>query len=181
MQANSASKLDYMSYCTSLHAGSCSVVAKVMRSRYYWPTMHRDAWETIRKCKDYQIHRPVPRTTRYIAGPFPEGPGKVKFLIVAMDYFTKWIEEKAVETISGTQVKKFIWNDIVCRFGLPEEIISDNGKQFSGDPFKDWSVKLNIVQRFASIKHPQSNGLMERENRSLGEGIKARFGKNKKN
>ncbi|GKG02270.1 reverse transcriptase domain-containing protein, partial [Tanacetum coccineum] len=41
-----------------------------------------------------------------IAGPFPEGPGKVKFLIVAMDYFTKWIEAKAVATISGTQVKK---------------------------------------------------------------------------
>ncbi|GJV05465.1 reverse transcriptase domain-containing protein [Tanacetum coccineum] len=116
-----------------------------------------------------------------IAGPFPEGPGKVKFLIVAMDYFTKWIEAKAVATISGTQVKKFVWNDIVCRFGLPGEIISDNGKQFSGDPFKDWCEKLNIVQRFASVKHPQSNGLVERANRSLGEGIKARLGENNKN
>ncbi|GJZ73259.1 reverse transcriptase domain-containing protein [Tanacetum coccineum] len=46
-----------------------------------------------------------------IAGPFPEGPGKVKFLIVAMDYFTKWIEAKAVATISGTQVKKFVWDN----------------------------------------------------------------------
>ncbi|GJS69193.1 reverse transcriptase domain-containing protein [Tanacetum coccineum] len=116
-----------------------------------------------------------------IAGPFPEGPGKVKFLIVAMDYFTKWIEAKAVATISGTQVKKFVWNDIVCRFGLPGEIISDNGKQFSGDPFKDWCEKLNIVQRFASVKHPQSNRLVERANRSLGEGIKARLGENNKN
>ncbi|GKD02275.1 reverse transcriptase domain-containing protein [Tanacetum coccineum] len=91
-----------------------------MRSGYYWPTMHRDARETIRKCKDCQIHRPVPREPQQpltpitapwpfykwgidIAGPFPEGPGKVKFLIVAMDYFTKWIEAKAVATISGTQ------------------------------------------------------------------------------
>nr|GEY49402.1 reverse transcriptase domain-containing protein [Tanacetum cinerariifolium] len=55
-----------------------------------------------------------------IAGPFPEGPGKVKFLIVAMDYFTKWIETKAVATITGGQVKKFVWDNIVCRFGLPE-------------------------------------------------------------
>ncbi|GKD33905.1 reverse transcriptase domain-containing protein [Tanacetum coccineum] len=63
-----------------------------------------------------------------IAGPFPEGPGKVKFLIVAIDYFTKWIEAKAVATITGNQVKKFVWDNIVCRFGLPGEIISDNGK-----------------------------------------------------
>ncbi|GJR88544.1 reverse transcriptase domain-containing protein [Tanacetum coccineum] len=77
-----------------------------------------------------------------IAGPFPEGPGKVKFLIVAIDYFTKWIEAKAVATITGNQVKKFVWDNIVCRFGLPGEIISDNGKQFRDNPFKDWCEKL---------------------------------------
>ncbi|GJV27060.1 reverse transcriptase domain-containing protein [Tanacetum coccineum] len=116
-----------------------------------------------------------------IAGPFLEGPRKVKFLIVAMDYFTKWIEAKAVVAISGNQVKKFLWDNIVCRFGLPEEIVSENGKQFSDDLFKDWCKKLNIVQRFASVKHPQSNRLVERANRSLGEGIKARLGKGNKN
>ncbi|GJU28626.1 reverse transcriptase domain-containing protein [Tanacetum coccineum] len=115
------------------------------------------------------------------SGPFSESLGKVKFLIVAMDYFTKWIEAKAVATISGSQVKKFVWDNIVCRFGLPREIDSDNDKQFSGDPFKGWCEKLNIVQRFASVKHPQSNGLVERENRSLGEGIKARLGEGNKN
>ncbi|GKE89613.1 reverse transcriptase domain-containing protein, partial [Tanacetum coccineum] len=73
-----------------------------------------------------------------IAGPFPEGPGKVKFLIVAIDYFTKWIEAKPVATIMGNQVKKFVWDNIVCRFGLPGEIVSDNGKQFRDNPFKDW-------------------------------------------
>ncbi|GJT83764.1 reverse transcriptase domain-containing protein [Tanacetum coccineum] len=143
-----------------MHAGPRSEVAKAMRSGYYWPTMHRDARDMIHKCK---------------------GPGKVKFLIVAMDYFTKWIEAKAVATISGSQVKKFVWDNIVCRFGLPGEIISDNGKQFSDDPLKDWCEKLNIVQRFASVKHPQYNGLVERANRSLGEGIKARLGKENKN
>ncbi|GJR66809.1 reverse transcriptase domain-containing protein [Tanacetum coccineum] len=182
----------------SMHAGPRSVVAKAMRSGYYWPTMHRDARDMILKCKDCQVHRPVPRNPQQpltpitspwpfykwgidIAGPFPEGPGKVKFLIVAMDYFTKWIEAKAVATISGGQVKKFVWDNIVCRFGLPGEIVSDNGKQFSDNPFKDWCEKLNITQRFASVKHPQSNGLVERANRSLGEGIKARLGEGNKN
>ncbi|GJZ64140.1 reverse transcriptase domain-containing protein [Tanacetum coccineum] len=148
--------------------------------------------KAARECNDCQIHRPVPRNPQQnltpitspwpfykwgidIAGPFPEGPGKVKFLIVAIDYFTKWIEAKAVATITGNQVKKFVWDNIVCRFGLPGEIISDNGKQFRDNPFKDWCEKLCIRQCFASVKHPQANGLVERANRSLGEGIKARL------
>nr|GEY26504.1 reverse transcriptase domain-containing protein [Tanacetum cinerariifolium] len=61
------------------------------------------------------------------------------------------------------------------------EIISDNGKQFADNPFKDWCDKLDITQHFASVKHPQSNGLVERANRSLGEGIKARLGEGNKN
>ncbi|GJU98193.1 reverse transcriptase domain-containing protein [Tanacetum coccineum] len=182
----------------SMHAGTRSVVAKALRTGYYWPTMHKDARTLIKACQECQVHKPVPRNPQEklnpitspwpfykwgidIAGPFPEGPGKVKFLIVAMDYFTKWIEAKPVATITGSQVKKFVWENIVCRFGLPGEIISDNGKQFRDNPFKDWCEKLCIQQHFASVKHPQTNGLVERANRSLGEGIKARLGKENKN
>nr|GEW90377.1 reverse transcriptase domain-containing protein [Tanacetum cinerariifolium] len=150
----------------SMHAGPRSVVAKAIRLGYYWPTMHKDARDMIRKYSDC---------------PFPKGPGKVKFLIVAMDYFTKWIEAKAVATITSGQVRKFVWDNIVCRFGISGEIISDNGKQFADNPFKDWCDKLNITQRFASVKHPQSNGLVERANQSLGEGIKAHLGEGNKN
>nr|GEU99355.1 reverse transcriptase domain-containing protein [Tanacetum cinerariifolium]GEX76727.1 reverse transcriptase domain-containing protein [Tanacetum cinerariifolium] len=81
----------------------------------------------------YQVHRPVPRNPQQkltpitslwpfykwgtdIAGPFPKGPVKVKFLIVAIDYFTKWIEAKPVATITRAHVKKFVWDNIVCRF-----------------------------------------------------------------
>nr|GEW30487.1 reverse transcriptase domain-containing protein [Tanacetum cinerariifolium] len=60
-------------------------------------------------------------------------------------------------------------------FGFPGEIISDNEKQFRDNPFKDWCKKLCIHQCFASVKHPQANGLVERANRSLREGIKARL------
>nr|GEW67314.1 reverse transcriptase domain-containing protein [Tanacetum cinerariifolium] len=182
----------------SMHAGPISVVAKAVRLRYYWTTMHKDAQDMIRKCNDCQIHHPIathpqqsltPITDPWpfykwgidIADPFSEGPGKVKFLIFAMDYFTKWIEAKAVATITGGQVKKFVWDNIMCRFGIPGEIISDNGKQFVDNPFKDWCDKLNITQRFALVKHPQSNRLVERANRSLGEGIKARLGEGNKN
>ena len=82
-------------------------------------------------------------------------------------------------TITSNQVKRFVWDNIVCRFGLPGEIVSDNEKQFCDNPFKDWCTKLNTTQHFASVKHPQTNGLVERANRSLGEGIKARMDKHK--
>nr|GEZ91790.1 reverse transcriptase domain-containing protein [Tanacetum cinerariifolium] len=102
----------------SMHAGPRSVVAKAIRLGYFWPTMHKDAHDMIRKCSNCQIHRPVTRHPQQpltpitdpwlfykwginIAGPFSEGTGKVKFLIVAIDYFTKWIEAKAVATITG--------------------------------------------------------------------------------
>ncbi|GJZ11023.1 reverse transcriptase domain-containing protein [Tanacetum coccineum] len=191
LQANYVIREIHKGSC-SMHSGPRSVVAKVIRTRYYWPTMHMDTRNLIRECNDCQIHRLVPRNPQQnltpitspwpfykwgidIARPFSEGPGKVKFLIVAIDYFTKWIEAKAVATITGNQVKKFVWDNIVCIFRLPGEIISDNEKQFRDNPFKDWCEKLCIRQCFASVKHPQANGLIERANRSLGEGIKARL------
>ncbi|GJX13743.1 reverse transcriptase domain-containing protein [Tanacetum coccineum] len=61
------------------------------------------------------------------------------------------------------------------QFGLPGEIVLDNGKQCRDNPFKDWCEKLCIYQCFASVKHPQANSLVERANRSLGEGIKAQL------
>ncbi|GJW19910.1 reverse transcriptase domain-containing protein [Tanacetum coccineum] len=197
LQANYVLREIHEGSC-SMHAGTRSVMAKALRIGYYWPTMHEDARKLIRACQDCQVHKPVPRSPQQklspitspwpfykwgidIAGPFPEGPRKVKFLIVAIDYFTKWIEAKPVATITGNQIKKFVWDNIVCRFGLPGEIISDNGKQFQDNPFKDWCEKLCIRQHFASVKHPQTNGLVERANRSLGEGIKARLDERSKN
>ncbi|GKD25788.1 reverse transcriptase domain-containing protein [Tanacetum coccineum] len=179
LQANYVLREIHEGSC-SMHAGTRSVVAKALRIGYYWPTMHEDARKLIQACQDCQVHKPVPRNPQQklspitslwpfykwgidIAGPFLEGPGKVKFLIVAIDYFTKWIEAKPVATITGSQIKKFMWDNIVCRFGLPGEIISDNEKQFQDNPFKDWCEKLCIRQHFASVKHPQTNGLVERK------------------
>ncbi|GJR90559.1 reverse transcriptase domain-containing protein [Tanacetum coccineum] len=82
--------------------------------------------------------------------------------------------------INGTLYKKS-FSGPWLQFGLPGEIISDNGKQFRDNPFKDWCEKLCIRQCFASVKHLQANGLVERANRSLGEGIKARLDERSKN
>ncbi|XP_076909572.1 uncharacterized protein LOC143566891 [Bidens hawaiensis] len=131
-----------------LHAGPRMVVAKIMNAGYYWPGMHMDAVKEIRKCDACQRH--VPQTLQPqnnlvlvtlawpfqkwaidIMGPFPEAPGRVKFLLVAIDYFTKWVEAKPLAHIMAANVKKFLWEYIICRFGLPQTLVSDNGTQFA--------------------------------------------------
>ncbi|GJX51010.1 retrotransposon protein, putative, ty1-copia subclass [Tanacetum coccineum] len=113
-----------------MHAGSRSVIAKIMRQGYYWPTMHRDAKEELNKCDSCQIHALVPRlpNTRLtsIMSPWPfyqwgldimrplsEGPSKLKFIIVAIDYFTKWMEAKPLAKTTCKEVKKFVWENIM--------------------------------------------------------------------
>ncbi|GJU22944.1 reverse transcriptase domain-containing protein [Tanacetum coccineum] len=181
----------------SMHMKPRSVVAQAIRQGYYWPTMHRDAREEIRKCDSCQIHAPVPKMPKTlmtsimapwpfyqwgmdVLGPLPEAPGKVKYVIVAIDYFTKWIEAKPLARTTGKEVKKFVWDNIVCRFGLPKIITTDNGTNFVNDPFKGWCERLNITQINTAVAHPQANGLVERANRSLMEGIKTRLGRERK-
>ena len=62
--------------------------------------------------------------------PLPQGKGQVKFLLFAIDYFTKWVETEALATITEAKIQSFVWKNIICRFGIPRTIISDNGRQF---------------------------------------------------
>ncbi|XP_071687882.1 uncharacterized protein [Rutidosis leptorrhynchoides] len=64
-----------------------------------------------------------------IDGPITACSGGIKFLVVAIDYFTKWVEAKALATVTDRRIHNFFWEDIVCRFGIPNEIVSNNGTQ----------------------------------------------------
>nr|GEW38117.1 reverse transcriptase domain-containing protein [Tanacetum cinerariifolium] len=166
LQANYVLREIHEGSC-SMHASTRFVVAKALRIGYYWPTMHKDTRSLIRACQDCQVHKSVPRNPQQKLTP-----------ITSLWSFYKWgidIAAKPVATITGNQIKKFVWDNIVGRFGLPGEIISDNRKQFRDNPFKDWCEKICICQHFDSVKHPQTNGLVERTNLSLREVIKARL------
>nr|GEY54959.1 reverse transcriptase domain-containing protein [Tanacetum cinerariifolium] len=107
---------------------------------------------------------------------------EVEILAVVEEEGDTWMTPLFKYLMEGTlpvDVKKA--RAIRRKFGLPEEIISDNEKQFRDNPFKDWCEKLYIRQHFALVKHPQTNGLVERANRSLREGIKARLDARSKN
>ncbi|KAL3513218.1 hypothetical protein ACH5RR_025935 [Cinchona calisaya] len=92
-----------------------------------------------------------------ILGPFPKEIGKVEFLIVTIDYFTKWIEAKLLASISEKVMKKFFWKNIICRFGIPSIFITDNRKYLEGEPFKSFYYNLGIKQHFISVAHSQMN------------------------
>ena len=91
-------------------------------------------------------------------GPLPQGKRQVKFLLVAIDYFTKWVEAEALATITEAKVQNFVWKNIVCRFGIPKTIISDNGRQFDNQKFRSFCSGLGIKNRYSSSGHPQANG-----------------------
>ncbi|KAL0411615.1 UNVERIFIED_CONTAM: hypothetical protein Slati_3751200 [Sesamum latifolium] len=110
-----------------------------------------------------------------IVGPFPLAPGQKKFLLVAIDYFRKWVEAEPLAHITEGEVMKFIWRNIICRFGLPRELILDNDQQFQGRRIQNWCAGLHIKQRFTSVSHPQANGQVEVTNRILVQGIKKRL------
>ena len=102
-----------------------------------------------------------------IVGPLPIGKGQVKFLLVAIDYFTKWVEAKALATITEARIQNFVWKNIICRFGIPLTIISDNGRQFDSQGFKDFCSSLGIKNQYSSPRHPQANEQTEVTNWTL--------------
>nr|GEY54276.1 reverse transcriptase domain-containing protein [Tanacetum cinerariifolium] len=155
----------------SMHARPRSVEAKAIRLGYFWPTMHKDAQDMIRKCSDWNRHS-MPLSGRAGECQVPDSRNGL-------------LHEVDKSKGGGNNYRRTGEEIRIGQYCMPfrysGEIILDNCKQFADNPFKDWCDKLNITQRFASVKHLRSNRLVERANRSLGEGIKARLGEGNKN
>jgi IS30 family transposase len=171
------------------HAGPRALAAKVIRQGFYWPAMICAANRVARSCE--ACHNFSPRSgspsqfTKLIAhtwplqrwgldivGPLPTTQGNLKFAFVAVEYFTKWIEARAVSTITSKTAQKFFWQNIVCRFGVPSELTVDNGKQFDSQDFKDFFFSIGTKLAFASVYHPQSNGVVEHANGKIFTAVK---------
>ena len=94
---------------------------------------------------------------------------------MAVDYFTKWIEVEPLASITSERVKTFYWKRLICWFGVPMAIISDNGQQFVSKYTREFCLAQGIQMRYASVEYPQSNGQVEYANKVLLEGIKKRL------
>lgn len=87
-------------------------------------------------------------------GPFPLRKKQLRFLIAAIDYFTKWVEVELVMTITKAKVTSFVWKNIICRFGDPHMIILDNRKQFDNPKFRKFCQDLGVKNHHSSPRHP---------------------------
>jgi len=125
------------------HSGSRAMASRILLAGYYWPTLKGDCDKYVWRCvrchqhgnvihtKPEELHAiispwPFAMLGMDILGPFSLGKGQVKFLLVVMDYFTKWIKVEPLATITAQQVQKFVWRNMVCRFGIPKNIVTDN-------------------------------------------------------
>ena len=102
-----------------------------------------------------------------IIGPFPIAMRQLKFLMVGVDYLTKWVEVEALTNIIEKNIRNFVWRNIICRYSIPRVLILDNGKQFDNDLFRDFGLQLGIKNHYSLPTHHQANGQVEVTNRSL--------------
>ncbi|KAL0440298.1 UNVERIFIED_CONTAM: Retrovirus-related Pol polyprotein from transposon [Sesamum latifolium] len=110
-----------------------------------------------------------------IVGKLLRAPGQQEYLIVAVDYFSKWVEAEALSKIFEKKVMKFVWKNIVCRFGILRAFVMDNGTQFQGAKFCQWCEELKIKQYYTIVATPQSNGQTEVTKRIILQSLKTRL------
>jgi transposase InsO family protein len=109
-----------------------------------------------------------------LVGPFKKAKTGFTHIFMVVDKFTKWIEVKLAASITAAKAMKFI-KEIMYRSGVPNNIIADNGTQFTAREFKDFCSDSSMKINYASVSHSQSNGQVERSNNMILQGLKPRI------
>nr|GEU69582.1 retroelement Pol polyprotein-like [Tanacetum cinerariifolium] len=167
---------------TGGHHGANLTAKKVFDAGFFWPTIYKDAYEFVKNCDSCQRQGKIsqrdemPQNSIQICeifdvwgidfmGPFLSSRGN-KYIIVAVDYLSKWVEAKALPTNDARIVCKFL-KSLFARFGAPRAIISDRDTHFCNDQFATVMVKYKVTHRLSTVYHPQTSGQVEVSNRGL--------------
>ncbi|GJS95397.1 reverse transcriptase domain-containing protein [Tanacetum coccineum] len=178
---------------TGGHYGANYTAKKVFDSGFYWPTLYKDAHELVKNCDSCQRQGKIsqrdemPQNSIQVCeifdvwgidfmGPFPSSRGN-KYILVAVDYLSKWVEAKALPTNDARVVVKFL-KSLFARFGTPRAIISDRGTHFCNDKFAKVMSKYGVTHRLATAYHPQTSGQVEVSNRGLKRILERTVGEN---
>ncbi|GJR80836.1 reverse transcriptase domain-containing protein [Tanacetum coccineum] len=165
---------------TGGHYGANYTAKKVFDSGFYWPTIYKDAHDFVTQCDICQRQGKIsqrdemPQNSIQVCeifdiwgidfmGPFPSSRGN-KYILVAVDYLSKWVEAKALPTNDARVVCKFL-KSLFARFGAPRAIISDRGTHFCNDQFSKVMLKYGVTHRLSTAYHPQTSGQVEVSNR----------------
>ena len=173
------------SHTTASHCGVKKTLS-ALQSRYYWPGLTSAVHRLVARChvcgskktwgkkrrsplKQYVVGAPMERIAIDILGPLPETPWKNKLILVVGDYFTKWTESYPLPNQEATTVAEKLVNEFICRFGVPRELHSDQGRNFESKVFAEICKLLDIEKTRTTPLHPQSDGQVERFNRTVVE------------
>src|SRR6266487_1432804 len=166
---------------TSGHFATNAMFHKI-KTRYYWPQYYEDIKKYVEACDSCQrrgrskknnllhpipVHSPFYQIGIDFVGPLPRTQRGKKYIIVAMDYLTKWLEARAVSEATAEVTAQFIYEQIICQHGCPQIILSDRGTHFNNNVIKRLMEKFKINHLLSTSYHPQTNGLVERFNRTL--------------
>nr|GEY34491.1 reverse transcriptase domain-containing protein [Tanacetum cinerariifolium] len=164
------------------HHGANLTAKKVFDAELFWPTIYKDAHEFVKNCDSCQRQGKIsqrdemPQNSIQICeifdvwgiefmGPFPSSRGN-KYILVAIDYLSKWVEAKALPTNDARVVCKFL-KSLFARFGAPRAIISDRGTYFCNEQFTKVMRKYGVTHRLSTAYHPQTSGQVEDYENSL--------------
>ncbi|KAJ9557119.1 hypothetical protein OSB04_011733 [Centaurea solstitialis] len=182
----------YMIFEGKLYRRSTSGLILRCITSYYWPTLREDAMRYVQRCDACQRHSgtshlpseplhsvlipwPFMRWGMDIVGKLPPAPGQKVFLLVLTDYFSKWIEAAAFSQVRDKEVISFIQTNIIYRFGVPSEIMCDNGLQFISEKTRKFCDERGIRLITSTPRYPQSNGLAESSNKVIINSIRKRL------
>ncbi|GJV80867.1 reverse transcriptase domain-containing protein [Tanacetum coccineum] len=190
--------LDILEAChngpTGGHHGANLTAKKIFDSGFFWPTIYKDAHEFVKNCDSCQRQGKtsqrdeMPQNSIQVCeifdmwgidfmGPFPSSRGN-KYILVAVDYLSKWVEAKALPTNDARVVCKFL-KSLFARFGAPRAIISDRGTHFCNDQFAKVMQKYGVTHRLSTAYHPQTSGQVEVSNRGLKRILERTIGENR--
>lgn len=156
-----------------------------LKQNFYWPGMRRFAKQYVAGCLQCQRHKrpgspspgplhPVtPPTSPFeqvgidLLGPLPKSSTGHRWIIVCVDYLTRYVETASLVAATAEDVSAFLLHSVILRHGAPRVIISDRGRQFTADVLEELLRLCGSVSRHSTAYHPQTNGLTERTNRTL--------------
>ena len=163
------------------HLGREKTTQRILR-RFYWPTLFRDVREYCQSCESCQltgaknrrvpmiplpvVGKPFQRIAMDVVGPLPRTQSGNRFILVLSDYATRYPEAIPLRNVSAAKVAEALI-DVFARHGIPEEILTDQGTNFTSTLLGELYALIGIKAIRTSPYHPQTDGLVERFNKTL--------------